>query len=97
MSATESKKFLKQKSSYISNGNKAFHHHHHHHHHRFTSVVHTKARVRRYQQLTCSIKTYPAHLPFLTHTLSCLPSHTPSMSFYASLSLHHLPPQNFCT
>src|SRR3989441_4304237 len=45
---------------------------------------HTKARVRRYQQLTYSIKTYSVHPPFLTHTLSCLLSHTPSMSFYSS-------------
>src|SRR3989442_5196998 len=49
---------------------------HHHHHHRFTSIFHTKARVRRYQQLTYSIKVYSAHLRFLTHTLSCLFSHT---------------------
>src|SRR3989441_5865879 len=46
---------------------------------------HTKALVRRYQQLTYSIKTYSVHLPFLTHTLSCFLSHTPSMSFYTSL------------
>src|SRR3989441_6663936 len=61
------------------------------HHHRFTSIVHTKARVRRYQQLTYSIKAYSAHLPFLTYNLSCPPSHTPSMSFSASLSLHRPP------
>src|SRR3989441_6776291 len=60
------------------------------HHPRFTSIFHTKARVRRYQQFTYSIKAYSAHLPFLTHTLSCPFAHTPSMSFYPSLSTYHL-------
>src|SRR5206468_3596625 len=41
-----------------------------------TSIVHTKARVRRYQQLTYSIKTYSAHLPFLTYNLSSSFTHS---------------------
>src|SRR6267154_2055518 len=30
--------------------------HHHHHHHRFTSIFHTKARVRRHQQIKTKIR-----------------------------------------
>src|SRR6266516_2077701 len=57
---------------------------------------HTRARVRRYQQLNYSIPTYSAHLPFLVQTFSCLLSHPQSMFSYPFPSLCHLPPPDFC-
>src|SRR4051812_31883078 len=57
---------------------------HHHHHHRFTSIVHTKARVRRYQQLTYFIKAYSAHLSFLTYH-SFMSSFTHSIHVFRGL------------
>src|SRR6059036_2206674 len=75
-------------------------HHHHHHHFVFRLlliIVHTKARVRRYQQLNPSKMSYLVHLPSLVRAFSCHPSHTSSMSSYSPPSLHHLPPLNVCT
>src|SRR6059036_3444426 len=75
-------------------------HHHHHHHFVFRLlliIVHTKARVRRYQQLNPSNMSYLVHLPSLVRAFSCHPSHTSSMSSYSPPSLHHLPPLNVCT
>src|SRR5437899_2266453 len=60
-------------------------------------IVHTKARVRRYQQLNPSNMSYLVHLPSLVRAFSCHPSHTSSMSSYSHPSLHHLPPLNVCT
>src|SRR2546425_9598219 len=60
-------------------------------------IVHTKARVRRYQQLNPSNMSYLVHLPSLVRAFSCHPSHTSSMSSYSPPSLHHLPPLNVCT
>src|SRR5437867_11553147 len=76
--------------------------HHHHHHHHFVYrllliIVHTKARVRRYQQLNPSSISYPVHLPSLVRTLPCHPSHTSSMSSYYPPSPHHPPPPNVGT
>src|SRR3989441_8129404 len=55
-------------------------------------IVHTKARVRRYQQLNPSNMSYLVHLPSLVRTFSCHPSHTLSMSSYSPLphTTHHL-------
>src|SRR5437867_3782935 len=60
---------------------------HHHHHHHFVYrlsliIVHTKARVRRYQQLNPSNMSYLVHLSSLVRAFSCLYSHTASMSSY---------------
>src|SRR3989441_539452 len=55
----------------------------HHHHFVFRLlliIVHTKARVRRYQQLNPSKMSYLAHLPSLVRAFSCHPSHTSSRS-----------------
>src|SRR3989442_794137 len=60
-------------------------------------IVHTKARVRRYQQLNPSSISYPVHLPSLVLTLPCHPSHTSSMSSYSPPSPHHPPPPNVGT
>src|SRR5881296_3699942 len=46
-------------------------------------IVHTKARVRRYQQLNPSNMSYLVHLPSLVRAFSCLYSHTASMSSYS--------------
>ena len=46
---------------------------------------HTEARVRRYQQLNCSIFAYSVHPPFLGLTFSCLLPHIHSMSSYPTL------------
>src|SRR3989442_5611033 len=54
-------------------------------------IVHTKARVRRYQQLNPSSISYPVHLPSLVRNLQCYPSHTSSISSYSPPS-PHLPP-----
>src|SRR3989442_13324999 len=75
---------------------------HHHHHHHFVyrlllTIVHTKARVRRYQQLNPSSISYPVHLPSLVRTRPCHPSHTSSMSSYSPPSPHHPPPPNVGT
>src|SRR5437867_3962880 len=60
------------------------HHHHHHFVYRLSLIiVHTKARVRRYQQLNPSNMSYLVHLPSLVRTLSCHHSHTSSMSSYS--------------
>src|SRR3989441_10234296 len=74
--------------------------HHHHHHFVFRLlliIVHTKARVRRYQQLNPSNMSYLVHLPSLVRTLSCHHSHTSSMSSYSPPSPHHPPPPNIGT
>src|SRR5437867_5869892 len=60
-------------------------------------IVHTKARVRRYQQLTSSNMSYLVHLPSLVRNLSCHHSHTSSMSSYSPPSPHHPPPPNVGT
>src|SRR3954468_25058471 len=67
------------------------------HHHYFVYrllliIVHTKARVRRYQQLNPSSISYPVHLPSLVRTLPCHHSHTSSISSYSPLphTTHHL-------
>src|SRR2546425_13310189 len=60
-------------------------------------IVHTKARVRRYQQLNPSSISYPVHLSSLVRTLPCHPSHTSSMSSYSPPSPHHPPPPNVGT
>src|SRR5437867_13360422 len=76
-----------------------FYHHHHHHHFVFRLlliIVHTKARVRRYQQLNPSKMSYLVHLSSLVRAFSCHPSHTSSMSSYSPPSLHHLPPLYVC-
>src|SRR6266516_548696 len=58
---------------------------------------HTEARVRRYQQLSCSIFAYSVRPPFLGLTFSCLLPHTHSMSSYPYPSLYRLSPPNSCT
>src|SRR2546425_746495 len=74
------------------------HHHHHHFVYRLLLIiVHTKARVRRYQQLNPSNMSYLVHLPSLVRTPSCHPSHTSSMSSYSPPSPHHPPPPNVGT
>src|SRR5206468_8535876 len=74
------------------------HHHHHHFVYRLLLIiVHTKARVRRYQQLNPSSISYPVHLPSLVRTLPCHPSHTSSMSSYSPPSPHNPPPPNVVT
>src|SRR3989442_1468931 len=80
---------------WLHNLNDTFCHHHHHHHFVYRLlliIVHTKARVRRYQQLNPSSISYPVHLPSLVRTLPCHPSHTSSMSSYSPLphTTHHL-------
>src|SRR3954463_5337479 len=75
------------------------HHHHHHFVYRLLLIiVHTKARIRRYQQLNPSSMSYFVHLPSLVRTLSCHRSHTSSMSsYFLPPSLHHPPPLNVST
>src|SRR5437899_3911146 len=69
------------------------HHHHHHFVYRLLLIiVHTKARIRRYQQLNPSNMSYLVHLPSLFRTLSCHHLHTSSVSSYSPLphTTHHL-------